>query len=521
MTFRGPLAWAALALCALPFLAPAQDAGPEVRDLYVTVGKSIVVDSPRTIQRVSIANDAIAEVVAATPREVILIGKATGETTLILWQEGGTRLFFDVHIRSTVNRLERVRQELSKEFGPQTISLSLDGDNVYLRGIVSDTTAAERAVAIATTLGKPVNLLNIKTPPVDPQILLKVRFADISRAAGQELGVNLFSTGGANTIGGITTGQFQSGRVQPETGGAGGSGGTFTLADALNIFLYRPDLNIGAAIKALESKRMLQILAEPNLLTINGKTASFLAGGEFPYPNLQGGGAGLGAVTIQFREFGVRINFTPTVTPRGTIRLTVTPEVSSLDYANGLIFQGFNIPGLATRRVSTEVELEDGQSFGIGGLLDNRVTEQLNKIPGLGDIPFLGALFKSRQINKQRSELLVIVSPELVRPIPAGQPLPPVNFPKEWLKDPTSQETRTPGMDKTGPVPVKSATETVPYEKMKEMEGKVPAAAPPGYRAPVEFVPMTVPLQVQPGQSAPAAAPAPARPSPNGGGSGQ
>src|SRR6185369_9868445 len=154
--------------------------------------------------------------------------------------------------------------------------------------------------------------------------------------------------------------------------------------------------------------RMLQILAEPNVLAINGHTASFLAGGEFPYPTLQGGGGGLGAVTIQFREFGVRIAFTPTLTPRGTIRLNVTPEVSSLDYANGLVFQGFTIPGLATRRVQTEIELEAGQSFAIGGLLDNRDTESLSKIPGLGDIPLFGKLFHSRTITKNNTELLVL-----------------------------------------------------------------------------------------------------------------
>src|SRR5262249_2398790 len=152
------------------------------------------------------------------------------------------------------------------------------------------------------------------------------------------------------------------------------------------------DINLGATIQALQSKNLLQILAEPNVLAINGHNASFLAGGEFPYPTLQGGGGGLGAVTISFREFGVRINFTPTITPRGTIKLDVTPEVSSLDYANGLVFQGFTIPGLSTRRVQTQIELEDGQSFAIGGLLDNRDTETFAKIPGLGDIPFIGKL---------------------------------------------------------------------------------------------------------------------------------
>src|SRR5262249_24555115 len=156
---------------------------------------------------------------------------------------------------------------------------------------------------------------------------------------------------------------------------------------------------------------------------INGKPASFVSGGEFPYPTLQGGGAGLGAVTISFREFGIRLQFLPTVTPRGTIRLQVTPEVSSLDFAHGLTFQGFSIPALATRRIQTEIELESGQSFAIAGLLDNRLTENLSKIPGLAQIPLLGKLFQSRSTPRQNGELLVLVTPEVVRPIPQGQPL--------------------------------------------------------------------------------------------------
>ena len=205
---------------------------------------------------------------------------------------------------------------------------------------------------------------------------------------------------------------------------------------------------------------------------------SFLAGGEFPFPNLQGGGAGLGAVTIQFREFGVRINFTPTVTPRGTIRLAVTPEVSSLDFANGLVFQGFTIPALSTRRVSTEIELEEGQSFAIGGLLDNRDTENFSRVPGLGDIPFFGKLFRSRQLTKNNSELLVMVTPELVRPIPKGQPTPSLNMPGEFLPPNTSSTAlRHPGMDVTGPVPVKAPPRpTIAVEELiKSMQG--PAAA--------------------------------------------
>jgi pilus assembly protein CpaC len=221
-------------------------------------------------------------------------------------------------------------------------------------------------------------------------------------------------------------------------------------------------------------------------------------------------------VTIQFREFGVRINFTPTVTPRGTIRLQVTPEVSSLDFANGLTFQGFTIPGLSTRRIQTEIELESGQSFAIAGLLDNRLTEQLSKIPGLGDIPFFGKLFRSKTLQKNNSELLVIVTPEIVRPIPAGQPTPTLKMPFEFMAPNTaSTPPRTPGVEATGPVPVHPPQETIPVEQLIQSQRPVQSGQQQGQPA-IQFVPMIVPPQQQQQPettpAAPAAPAAPARP---------
>ena len=190
----------------------------------------------------------------------------------------------------------------------------------------------------------------------------------------------------------------------------------------LNVFIFRPDINLAATIKALQANDVLQILAEPNLLTASGKEASFLAGGEFPYPVLQAAaGGGTSGITIQFKEFGVRLNFTPTLEGDGYIHLKVQPEVSSLDFANALTIQGFVIPALSTRRVESEMDLKDGQSFVIAGLVDNRVTEQLEKVPGLGNIPLFGKLFQSRSLNKSRNELLVLVTPRLVQPLTDGQ----------------------------------------------------------------------------------------------------
>jgi pilus assembly protein CpaC len=223
---------------------------------------------------------------------------------------------------------------------------------------------------------------------------------------------------------------------------------TLGLSNLLNLFIFRRDLNLGATIQALQTNGVLQILAEPNLLTANGKQGSFLAGGEYPYPVVQGtAGTGSVAVTIQFKEFGVRLNFIPTITPRGTIRLQVAPEVSSLDFANGLSVSGFTVPALSTRKVRTEVELEEGQSFGIAGLLDNRETKNLSKIPFIGDVPVLGKLFHSMSKTRTNTELMVIVTPVIVTPIPAGSPLPEIKYPDKFLPSSSGIPMSTPETD--------------------------------------------------------------------------
>ncbi len=483
--------------------APPPQAPPELQltpqDLSVTVSKSLVIDSAVNIQRVSVSNGELAQALAVTPREVLVNGKAPGETSLIIWEQTGTRRIYNLHVTASTSRLDAVRRQIANELAGQDISVSLEDDTVFLRGTAKDLVNAERAVAMAATLGKTVNLLRVNVPPTEPQILLKVRFANVDRAATSELGFNFVSTGAGNTPGRISTQQFN-----PPNAAAVAKNAQFTLTDALNIFFFRPDLNLGATIKALQSRSLLEILAEPNLVTISGKTASFLAGGEFPFPTLQGGGGGVGQVTIQFREFGVRIQFLPNITPRGTIRLQVTPEVSSLDYANGLVFQGFTVPGLATRRVQTEIEIENGQSFVIGGLLDNRVTESLSKIPGLGSIPMLGKLFQSRSINKNNTELLVMVTAELVRPIPADQPLPEVKMPEEFLKDAAVDAPRTPGLDKTGPAPADTNREAIPFEELLDLQKKqggtssMPASMPPSMPVPGPAAPLAMSPAVPP-----------------------
>lgn len=491
------------------------------RDLFVTVGKSLVVDSPVNIQRVSVANGDFAEALAVNPREVLVNGKSAGETSLIIWQQGGNRLFFDLTVRPSNSKVNVLQQQIERELPGQDIKINFENDTAFVHGTAKDLTSAERAMAIAATLGKTVNLLHVAVPATEAQVLLKVRFADVDRSVAQDLGLNIVSTGATNTIGSVTTGAYTPPGVTPTPAGA-----AIALDNALNIFLFRRDLNLLATIRALEARNVLEILAEPNVLAINGKTASFLAGGEFPYPTLQGGGGGLGAVTIMFREFGVRINFTPVITPRGTIRLQVTPEVSSLDFAHGLTFQGFNIPALSTRRVVTEVELEDGQSFVIGGLLDNRMTETLSRIPGLASIPLLGKLFQSRGLSRNNTELLVLVTPELVRPVPKDQAVPQINMPYGFMKDTAKTPPQHPGMNVTGPVPVKPPADTIPVEQL--IQSEKPISGTTNSQAPqIQFVPMLTqpgqaPAPMPPAPSAPGAQPAtPPRSGSGGGGTGQ
>lgn len=470
-----------------PPAAQAPRNGQPTPRLSVTVGKSLIIDSPLNIQRISVANGDLVEAVAVNPKEVLINGKAPGETTLIIWQENASRLLYELSVKPSQLKLEAARAQVARELPDSDVTLNFENEMVFVRGAVKDVLTAERVLAIATSLGKPVNLLRVSVPPPETQILLKVRFANIDRGVDRDLGVN-FASGAFNQDTRITTGQF-------------GGGG-----DVLNISLFRKDINLSATLKALEAKRVLEILAEPNVIAINGKQASFVAGGEFPFPTLQGG-AGVGAVTVQFREFGVRINFLPTVTPRGTIRLQVMPEVSSLDFANGVTFQGFTIPALATRRVQTELELESGQSFVIAGLLDNRTTEALNKIPGLGDIPLLGKLFQSRALSRKNTELMVLITPEVVRPIPADMERPDLKWPMTFL-DPNSEHPRHPGVGKTGPVPVRYP-ETMPAEQLMQQQKQGQAAPAPNTQN-FQLVPVAVPVPPQAGN--PGLAPAPMTP---------
>jgi pilus assembly protein CpaC len=307
-----------------------------------------------------------------------------------------------------------------------------------------------------------VNLLNVDVPAPDPQILLKVRFASVDRSLERQLGINVFSSGLGNTLAQVSTGQYSPPFVTVPTAGAPAA---TTISNELNLFAFFPGLNLGATIQALEQKGVVELLAEPNVMAVNGHEASFLAGGEFPYPVAQASSGGSAAVTIMFKEYGIRLNFIPTITPRGTIRLQVAPEVSSLDYTNAIEISGFDVPAITTRKVKTEVELSDGQSFVVGGLLDKSENETFQKIPFLGDIPVLGKFFQSMQRTKNDTELIVIVTPEIVSPIGAGSVLPELKYPTPFLPPNTGIAMHTPDEKTPANTPPPPPT-TIPVEKL-------------------------------------------------------
>jgi pilus assembly protein CpaC len=454
-------------------------------DLSVVVGKSALVDFNKPITRVAIAAGDIAEATAVSPTEVMVNGRAPGNTSLIVWEQGGERQFFNITVRpsraTSDDTMTGLRREIRAALPGQDISVVAENNLVFLRGTVNDLASSDRAVQIASGAGKVVNLMYVNVPAPPPQILLKVRFASVDRNLTTELGINIFSLGAANTIGGITTGQFAPPTITGGTGG--GTSPIATITNALNLFFFRPDLNLGATIQAMESEGLVEVLAEPNIIAEDGKQASFLAGGEYPYPVVQGTSAGgAGAVTIQFKEFGVRLNFIPTLTPRGTIRLQVAPEVSALDFADAVTISGFTIPAITVRRVKTEVELNEGQSFAIGGLLDNTETQTFTKIPFIGSIPILGKLFQSISKNRTNTELIVIVTPEIVTPIDRGQPLPQLNFPQKFLPPNSNIPMSNPIAHTTD---IKAPPAAVPVEQLiQSMQPEKPLVVDQGGMSP-------------------------------------
>jgi pilus assembly protein CpaC len=414
MTARVRLILAALGAA---LLAPAIASGQTVlqrpaQALSLPRGTSLLLVSPAAVQRFTVGDPGIAEVVVVSPTEMLINGKGLGSTSLIIWEAGTGPKLYSLEVTIDTPALERYLQEA---LPGENIQVTASGNSVTLSGKIKDPVSVDRAVQIAQGTGVADVVNNLVSPPA-VQVMLQVRFAEINRSNLKD-----FSTA-------LRT-------LNPQNLDSDGDWEGTSISDGLlRVLLSNPNANIEAIINASITKGVLRSLAEPNLLTLPGKEASFLAGGEFPYPTVQSantgaGVIGAGAVTITFREFGVRLKFTPDITQSGAIRLKVAPEVSTLDFANGLTVQGFEIPSILIRKAETEVELKEGQYLALAGLIDNSTLENVTKIPILGDIPILGQFFRSTQTRARQVELLVFVTPKLVRAsdtapvVPTGEPV--------------------------------------------------------------------------------------------------
>jgi pilus assembly protein CpaC len=423
---------------------PAPTETPGAAPLRVMVGKSLLINTTERLKRVSVTDPAVADALVVTPTQVLVNGLAPGEVSLLIWDELERSRSFDLRVDVDISAAS---EEIHRIFPDEQISVTPSRSAIVLSGHVTTEDVAKQVGSVASAYSR--NVVNVLSfGPVGAQeVLLEVKFAEVDRTALTQIGINIFSTGAANTIGSVTTGQFGSvtGLGNVTSGSNSSNSSSASVSNLLNLFVFRPDIRLGAVIQDLQQKNLLQILAEPNLIAVNGKESSFLAGGEFPFPVVQPSAGGLSSVTIQFREFGVRLKFTPVIEPNGNIHLRVVPEVSTLDFANSVSVNGTTIPALSTRKADTEFEVQDGQSFIIAGLMDNRVTSLYNKLPGLGDIPVLGNFFKSKSAQKSNSELMVLctarrVSPSAQPPPGPTAPQPPLDKDKFDGKKPSGKK---------------------------------------------------------------------------------
>jgi pilus assembly protein CpaC len=394
----------ALAPVLLPSNARAQ-VPADVPRVSLTTGRSTILETTFDVTRIAVTNPAIADAVVVQPREILVDGKAPGTISLIVWGDN-TRVQYDVVVEQPIAALE---QQLRQLFPGEQIQVAINADAIVLSGRASSTAVMLRAAEVAQASAPKANIINMLQVPGasdTKQVMLQVRFAEVNRRALTDLGTSFFTgpAGYKNWVGRTTTQQFPAPDFDDDE---------LVFSDFLNIFLFNTKYNVGGLLKALKQTGYFQSLAEPNLIAYNGQEASFLAGGEFPVPIVQGA---TGTVSILFKEFGVRLNFRPTIAG-DLIRLHVRPEVSSLDFNNGILLEGFRIPALTTRRAETEVELRDGQSFAIAGLIDNESQSDSADVPVLSQLPIIGNLFRSKAERKERTELIVIVTPRLVRPL--------------------------------------------------------------------------------------------------------
>ena len=406
-------------------VAPAGQQAAVYPKVVLTAGRSTVLPSKFDITRIAVTNPDVADAVVVAPREILIDGKKAGTISLIVWG-AGTRDQYDIVVEQPIAPLE---QQLRALFPGEDVTVSTSEGATILSGRVSSTNVMLRMGEIAVaSLPKTqlVNLLQVPGGSESQQVMLQVRFAEVNRRRLMEAGFNPFLLRN-RWVARTTTQQFPAPTFESE-----GGEDRVVFSDFLNLFLWDRETGIGAVLKALQSSGAFQSLAEPNLIAYNGQEASFLAGGEFPVPVVQGNA---GSVVVQWREFGIRLKFRPIIAG-DAIRLKVAPEVSSLDFNNGVTLSGFRIPALTSRKAETDVELKDGQTFAIAGLLDNIAQHDEAAIPLLSRLPIIGALFKSKSDRAEQTELMVLITPRLVRALdPDEVPALPTNADK-FIKRP-------------------------------------------------------------------------------------
>jgi len=437
------------------FVAGPPASAPDATVIDLLVGRSTVLNLDRPIERVSLTTPDIADALVTTPQQILIHGKTPGSISLFVWDRTGGIRTYEVNVRRDLSEL---KLQLEQLFPGEPVAVASNGRDVVLSGTVSSKYVVEKAADVATGYvdkrESVVNLLRQQEGVASNQVLLRVRFAEVSRSALTELGSSFFTgaNGFRDYVSRVTTQQFPAPTFEEMTrqsvqgaGDWGGdrdtvtaTGGKTTFSDFLNLFIFNNRYSLGTVIRALQERGLFQSLAEPNLIATDGKEASFLAGGEYPYPVIQPSSGG-NSVTIVFKEFGIRLNFTPTVLGGDLVHLKVRPEVSALDFTNAITLEGFRVPSLSTRRTETEVELQDGQTFAIAGLLNSTVTNTMRKVPGIGDIPILGWLFRSKAAQKQQTELVVMITPQILRRgstgVSAGLP----SFVEPFLGQPKNQ----------------------------------------------------------------------------------
>jgi pilus assembly protein CpaC len=407
--------------------AAAASATSDAIPVSLLVGRSTVIDVGTPIARVSLTSADIADALVTSASQLLINGKTPGTISMFVWERSGALRRYEIAVHRDLATLQSQLKEL---FPGEPISAYANGRQIVVSGSVSSKDVATRAIEVAAGFVEKrddvVTLLQLPAAqtPRSNQVLLRVRFAEVSRSALTELGLSLFTspTGINNTVGRVGTQQFPSAdfkdlewtKSSSEFGSpVESASGKFTFSDFLNFFVLSERYDLGLLVRALQTRGLFESLAEPNLVAESGKEASFLAGGEFPIPVAQGIGASVG-ISVTFKEFGVRLSFTPTVVGTDRVHLRVRPEVSLLDFSNAVVMGGFRIPALITRRTETELELRDGQTFAIAGLMNNTMTQTLSRVPGIGDIPILGYLFRSKAARKEQTELVVMITPMIL-----------------------------------------------------------------------------------------------------------